>query len=137
MDTRQKIVSLESLSTILAEGEWVAVAGLFDPLTAAQAKRLAELAKNGAHASKLLAIVLESEGTLLPAEARAILVAALRDVNAVVIAQADRWRHKIPKSGSIRIVEDSEAEKIRSAEFARFVIQRQQSTANRTEPNSV
>ncbi len=137
MDTRQKIVSFENMSTVLAEGEWVAVAGLFDPLTAVQAKRLAEIAKNGAHAGRLLAIVLESEGTLLPAEARAILVAALRDVNAVVIAQPDRWRDKIPESGSIRIIEDSEGERIRSAEFARFVIQRQQSTVDRAERSSV
>lgn len=136
MDTRQKIVSLESLSTVLAEGEWVAVSGLFDPLTAVQAKRLAEIAKNGAHAGKLLAIVFESEGTLLPAGARAILVAALRDVNAVVIAQPDCWRDKIPPSGSIRIVEDSEGERIRSAEFAQFVINRQESTADSAERSS-
>lgn len=135
MDTREKILSVESLPAILAETEWIAIAGLFDPLTAVQANRLARLANNNGHSRKLLAVVLEGEGTLLPAQARAILVAALREVNAVVITASNRWRQNLSESGHLQIVEDMEGEKIRSAEFARFVIRRQRSAANSPERN--
>jgi hypothetical protein len=130
VDTREKIVSFESLPAVLAEAEWIAAAGLFDPLTAVQAKRLAALANNGGHSRKLLAIVLKDEGALLPAQARAILIAALREVSAVVIAEPDCWRQEVSKNSRLRIVEDSEGEKLRSAEFAQFIIQRQGSAAN-------
>lgn len=96
--------------------------GLFDPLTATQARRLNALRGSGC---KLAVIVLEGERTLLPAEARAALVAGLRAVSLVLIANSQEWRTVLPASQHIRVIEDAEGEAARSAEFIKFVIARQ------------
>ncbi len=119
MDTREKIVGRDSLAALLASGEWTVVAGLFDPLTLTQAHRLAKAADRG---QKILAAVIPDAGTLLPTQARAELVAGLRSVGAVVIATPEQ----ISMPG-VQIHEDSAAERERSAEFVRFVLQRQKS----------
>ena len=90
--------------------------GVIDPLTAAQAKRLC--------GHNLLAIVLDVPDTLLPAQARAELVAALRNVNAVLIAKPETWRSQLPKFCST-IVDDLEEDRNRTAEFVNFVLHRQ------------
>ncbi len=123
MDTRRKLVSLEGLASLLSTGEWIVVAGLFDPLTAVQARRLRELAQDG---RKLAAVVLKNPNTLLDADARAVLVASLRDVDAVSIAEPEEWRNMTPE-GNLRIIEDLSGEQERSAEFVRFVIARERS----------
>ncbi len=102
---------------------WVAVIGLFDPLTAVQACRLADIARNGRR--KLFAIVLETKDALLPANARAELLAALRDVDLVATAEPQRWQSALPEGADVQIVEDAEAETARSAEFVQFVLDRQ------------
>lgn len=121
MDTREKILPPRSLSQLLASGEWTLVAGFFDPLTEVQARRLAVLSQG----RKLLAIVLESEDTLLAANARAALIAGLREVDAVIIAPPDDWRSLIPRRPGIEIIEDEAGERARSAEFVQFVLRRQ------------
>ncbi len=98
--------------------------GLFDPLTATQAKRVSALRENG---RKLAALVLDDGQTLLPAYARATLVAGLRAVDLVVIAQSEEWRTALKTSEHIRVIEDQQGEKARSADFVRFVIERQKS----------
>ena len=103
---------------------WTVVPGLFDPLTAAQAKRISELTEDG---RKLAAIVLSGRQTLLPAEARAALVAGLRAVNLVAIAHDEEWHEALGTSEHLRIVEDPKGEMARSAEFVQFVIRRQKS----------
>ena len=122
MDTRSKILSLEALSDVLATGDWVAVVGLFDPLTAEQAERLARL-RGGWR--KLLAVVLRGEGALLAVEARAALIAGLREISAVIIADGQDWRRAISGNPRVEIVEDAEGERARSAEFVQFVLNRQ------------
>jgi len=124
VDTREKIVPLGELATHLTAGEWLAVAGLFDPLTAVQAKRLAGLANSG---RRLMAVVLSDSETLLAADARAALIASLRSVDLVAVARAGEWRSAIPQGTDLEIVEDLAAESGRSAEFVRFVLQRQAS----------
>ena len=114
MDTREKIVPLEELRGRMAGGEWRVIVGLFDPLTAGQAVRLADVA-NG---SELAAIVLDEPGTLLTAEARAALVAGLRRVQLVSIARREEWRGAL---GEAEIFEDP----ARSDEFVKFVLERQ------------
>ena len=89
MDTREKIVSLPQLPALLATGKWQAITGYFDPLTPAQIERLAAASHDG---RKLLAIVDPARNTLLPAEARAQLLASLRMVHAVVIASRSEWQ---------------------------------------------
>lgn len=121
MDTRGKIVGLSEVAERLRTGLWTVAPGLFDPLTATQAKRLHRLKEGGRH---LAAIVEEGGATLLASEARAALVAALRDVDLVCIADGE-WRALIAGSESIRIVEDPDGEAARSAEFIQFVVDRQ------------
>ena len=122
MDTRLKILSSDSVRAALATGEWLAVAGLFDPVTVHQARHLANLRSAG---RKLLAVVLDGADTLLPAQARAALLAGLREVDAVVIAQPERWRSLIPENSQVEILEDAGAERARSADFVQLVMRRQ------------
>jgi glycerol-3-phosphate cytidylyltransferase-like family protein len=73
LDTRKKI--LDSEATV--------VTGHFDPLTAAHAERLATLKQAG----RLLVVIITSPPeALLPARARAELVAGLAVVDRVIIA---------------------------------------------------
>jgi DNA-binding FrmR family transcriptional regulator len=118
LDTREKIVPLGDLTARLGDGKWLAVVGRFDPMTAAQAIRIEE---SGGQGRAILAVVEEGEDCLLPVEARAALVAALRSVELVVIAGATALK-AYPK---IEIVEDEEGERARSAEFVEFVRRRQ------------
>jgi hypothetical protein len=116
LDTREKIITAEQLGTLDGSAEWTTVVGLFDPLTAVQARRLC--------GRNVLAIVLDAPDTLLPTQARAELVAALRNVKAVLIAKPETWRSQLPKFCST-IVEDLEEERDRTAEFVNFVLHRQ------------
>ena len=121
MDTRSKIKPLKDLHSVLAGSKWAAIVGYFDPLTATQAKRFADAERDG---RKVLAIVLIAPDSLLPADARAALVAAVRSVSAVVIAESQQWRSAIPHD--IALLDDLEAEKKRSAEFIEFILKRQE-----------
>jgi hypothetical protein len=105
----------------MAAGEWLAVAGFFDPLTAEQARRIAAFETGG---RGLLAIVLDEPDTLLTAEARAALVAGLRTVRLVTVAKPGEWRGVIGQDARVEISEDDAGEQRRSAEFVRFVVER-------------
>ena len=74
LDTRQKIL----------DGEVVLVTGHFDPLTAEHARRLESLRKPG-HA--LVVVITSPAHPILPARARAELVAGLAAVDRVLIAE--------------------------------------------------
>jgi hypothetical protein len=121
MDTREKIATVDSVMRFAKNGKWLAVAGRFDPLTLVQAQRIAAISQPD---RKLLAVVLPAADTLLPAEARAALVAGLREVDAVVIANPN----EIAQPG-LPIDYDSGAEQKRSIEFVEFVLARQRTVA--------
>lgn len=110
------------MPALLRSGEWVVTVGDYDPLTAVQAERLTSLHPTG---GKLLAIVLEKDEALLAAPARAALVAALRVVDAVAVSQGENWRAAIASTSHVRIVEDAAAEERRSADFVRYILDRQ------------
>src|SRR6185312_1288260 len=61
----------------------------------------------------------------LTAVARAELVAALRGVNAVIVATPDTWRSAIPSDSDFVILDDLPAERRRSGEFVKFILERQ------------
>jgi len=122
VDTRDKIISLADVSTALANGEWVAVVSGFDPMTVFEAERLAELGKD----RKLLAVVLEEDGTLLEASARAALVAALRDVYAVTIASPQSWQAVLKQNPAMKVIEDPTADAARRNAFVEMVLTKQQ-----------
>jgi bifunctional ADP-heptose synthase (sugar kinase/adenylyltransferase) len=90
MDTRNKIVDLEAACDAARQARGAGksvklVAGHFDPLLAAHARRLREIADGEA---ALIVLIREPERPILPARARAELVAALRVVDYVVLAEA-------------------------------------------------
>ncbi len=111
-------MALRDLHTRLGKGRWIAVVGRFDPLTLAQAERVAKLSEDG---RSVLIVVEPGQDCLLPAEARAALVAALRVVQLVVIGQAD----ELPADPQMEMITDEEGERKRSAEFVRFIAERQ------------
>lgn len=79
MDTRTKIVSITDAARIAGSGATV-VSGHFDPLLASHAERLAELKQEGL---PLLILIAAPENPILPARARAELVAGLAVVDYV------------------------------------------------------
>lgn len=79
MDTRPKIVGVEEALRLAAAGATV-VRGYFDPLLASHAERLGELKRNG---TPLLVVIASPANPILPARARAELVAGLRAVDHV------------------------------------------------------
>jgi bifunctional ADP-heptose synthase (sugar kinase/adenylyltransferase) len=90
VDTRAKILDAEAAvaaaGAAMRAGKTVKlVAGTFDPLLAAHARRLREIAADGA---VLFAAIREPEAPLLAAQARAELVAALGVVDYVVLGDA-------------------------------------------------
>ena len=79
VDTRSKIIDAAQAASIAASGATV-VSGYFDPLVASHAERLASLKTDGA---KLLVLIATPDNAILPAAARAELVAGLRAVDYV------------------------------------------------------
>ena len=100
MDTRAKIIGRAAAERIAGGARLTVVTGYFDPLTAAHAVRLAEIA---ATAEALLIVVRTPERPLLPARARAELVAALSAVNHVVVEEGDpAWIAQLPSAQLVR-----------------------------------
>jgi hypothetical protein len=120
MDTREKIVAPDAAAGLLKNDAWTVVEGLFDPLTVAQAKRLAALCRDG---RKLLAVILPGDNPLLSADARSILIAALRVVDAVTIAGSAR-QIIASFNSELELIEDIDADAARSTEFVNFVLER-------------
>ena len=118
MDTREKIVQAEQLAAKLGSGEWHAIVGKFDPLTLAQAERLVQASNNG---KAVLAVVEPGTECLLPVEARAILVAALKSVRLVVVADG----RDLAKFPNVQLSRDDEGERRRSLAFVEHVRGRQ------------
>jgi bifunctional ADP-heptose synthase (sugar kinase/adenylyltransferase) len=79
VDTRQKIVDAAEAARIAASGATV-VSGYFDPMLASHAERLAGLKRAGA---TLLVLIATPQDPILPARARAELVAGLAVVDHV------------------------------------------------------
>lgn len=85
MDSRTKIVPAGEAARLVAAGAMV-VTGYFDPLLASHAERLRDLKRDGA---PLLVVIADPENPILPARARAELVAGLAVVDHVVEAVDD------------------------------------------------
>jgi bifunctional ADP-heptose synthase (sugar kinase/adenylyltransferase) len=79
LDTREKIVDATQAASIATSGA-IVVSGFFDPLLAGHAERLAALKPEGA---KLLVLIATPDNAILPAAARAALVASLQAVDYV------------------------------------------------------
>lgn len=109
MDTRSKIIGRDEARRAVAEGSLAVVTGYFDPLTAAHARRLEEIADG----ARLLVVVRTPPDPILPARARAELVAALVWVQAVVIEEGGaEWVAELPAARLAR-EEDADLERRR------------------------
>jgi hypothetical protein len=122
VDTREKIVHFEALPSVLSRGEWSAVTGFFDPLTLVQAERLSTIARHG---RRIAVIVVPGSETLLSSHARATLIAALRDVDAVAIAEPAQVKKLCSQLPNVHVHQDDEADRLRSTDFVVFVRTRQ------------
>jgi hypothetical protein len=119
LDTRKKIIPLERAKKMLDNGAWTVIVGLFDPLTALQARRI-----ETSGGAQTLIVVLESSDALLPADARCQLMAALRSVNLVVQATRHDWQAIAPHREDCQVIDDENEEKRRSQEFFELVASR-------------
>lgn len=89
MDTRTKIISPERVADLARSGAFV-VSGSFDPLVAGLAEQLAELKRKETQEGTPLVVLIRSVGNpILPASARAELVAALAAVDYVCDAECE------------------------------------------------
>lgn len=116
MDTRTKIVpSFETL-------EMKIVVGYFDPMHAGHVRRLHDMCNEG---ERVAVIIADPPEPILPAQARAELVAALDCVAAVVIAGPD-----IEKSLAEyrNVIDERPADAARSRAFAQHVLARYNAT---------
>lgn len=83
MDSRSKILPpRQAAERLAAWGDYTLVSGHFDPLLAAHARRLESVRSAGV---PLVVLVTDPERPLLPARARAELVAALGSVELVIL----------------------------------------------------
>jgi phosphopantetheine adenylyltransferase len=121
VDTRAKIIERAAAERIAGDGaRLTVVTGYFDPMTAAHAARLARIA---ATAVAVLVVVRTPERPLLPARARAELVAALRAVSHVVVEEGDpAWIAQLP---SAQLVREEAAGARRTRDLVARVHQRQ------------
>lgn len=94
--------------------------GLFDPLTALQARRIED-----SGGERTLLVVLEDSDTLLPADVRCCLVAALRSVDYVVPAGGSEWLSFASYNDKLHVIDDGAAEKRRSQDFIELIAARQ------------
>jgi hypothetical protein len=126
VNTQRKIQKLDGLRESLARDAWTVVVGRFDPMTCESADALEALAEPK---RKLMVVVQghvqRREGELLSAEARAVLVAALRSVDVVLVGDSDAWRHALVENTNIRLIEDAGVENSREQSFRDLVLSRQ------------
>lgn len=87
MDTRTKIIGADRLAELAAQGAQI-VSGHFDPLVASMAEHVAALKRDRPDAP-LAVLLRSSQDPILPAHARAELVAALAVVDYVCCEESD------------------------------------------------
>lgn len=108
------------MAPALERGGWSIVTGEFDPLTADVARQIAAAGKPE---MRLLVVIEKGSDPLFDASSRAVLLAGLRDVDAVTIEPPAEWRTTAANAGA-RIYEVTGAGAERR-EFERQVAARQ------------
>jgi hypothetical protein len=111
LDTRQKIVSLESIRFPVTK----LVVGYFDPLWADNVVRLNEISNGG----RITVVVADRADALLPLRARGELVAALSCVERVILCNGD-----VPQLPGVEILDEREADERRTRELSAHIIER-------------
>ena len=122
MDTRSKILTLAEAASL--PGPLAMVTGHFDILRAAHIHAL-EALRSSAAGARLLAVVLPAPDEILAQPARAELVAALRVIDYVVIADAAEARRLADSLQPVEIVRLEAADALRARELKGHVHRRQ------------
>jgi bifunctional ADP-heptose synthase (sugar kinase/adenylyltransferase) len=122
MDTRSKILTLAEAASLA--GPLAMVTGYFDVLRAAHIRDL-DRVRRREHGAKLLAVVLPAPGEILSQRARAELVAALRVIDYVVIADDAAARRLAHSLEPVEIVHLETADACRARELKEHVHRRQ------------
>ena len=130
MDTRTKILTwAEAVVTarrLRQEGRAVSLAtGWFDPVLAGHARRLEALRERSA---AVMVVVLDPPWPILPARARAELVAALRVVDYVVLPDAGRLEDLLTQLEAAEIVRGEVADEELTRDLIRHVHTRQRAS---------
>lgn len=111
---------MERAKELLESGTWTVIIGLFDPLTALQARRV-----EACGGDQTLIVVLEGPDALLPADDRCRLMAALRSVSFVAKAtRHERQAIAAHRRENLHVIDDENEEKRRSQDFFELVASR-------------
>ena len=124
MDTRSKIISVPEAQTSLADGNWLVIAGYFDPLTLSVAQRFHSLVEHGRQ-ERVLAVVLTGTDPLLSIEDRSNLTAALREVDAVLAMSESELEEFLASVPGIRFVFDEHEERRNTEAFTAALLAKQ------------
>jgi bifunctional ADP-heptose synthase (sugar kinase/adenylyltransferase) len=129
LDTRKKIVSLEQALTAIRERPgWVAVTGYFDPLTAEHSRRLREIRTRH---SGIVVFLSDPADPVLPARARAELLAALAMVDYVVLPQECASPASSLLDSGAPVLREEEADEARFKSLLRRVQERHKAALER------
>jgi glycerol-3-phosphate cytidylyltransferase-like family protein len=120
MDTRTKILSVTDACARLAGQPVTLVSGYFDVMRAAHVRDLQEI-----HAQTLVAVVRRDAAAILPARARAELVAALRMVDYVVIGEDRELDTLVSSIQPAQIVHMEDADLERAGQLKQHAQRRQ------------
>jgi bifunctional ADP-heptose synthase (sugar kinase/adenylyltransferase) len=119
LDTRQKILSPEEIP---ARDNLTVIAGHFDPMTAAHARRINELNRSD---RRIVVIVTDPPAPILPQRARAELVAALQAVDYVIAAMDNTCAEVIARLQPDEVIQEEAADLRRTQELIAHVRGRQ------------
>jgi glycerol-3-phosphate cytidylyltransferase-like family protein len=122
MDTRTKILSVTDACARLVGQAVTIVSGYFDVMRAAHVRDIQKI-----HAQTLLAVVRPHAGAILPAHARAELVAAVRMVDYVVIGDDRELDILVSSIQPAQIVHLEDADLERAGQLKQHAQRRQSS----------
>jgi len=127
LDTREKILTqaeaVETARRLRREGHPLKLAtGWFDPVLAGHARRLEAL---GDKSVRLMVVVADPDSPILPARARAELVAALRVVDYVVLPEEGCLEHLLTQLEAVEIARGEVADEELTRDLIRHVHTRQ------------
>jgi len=129
LDTRKKILTatqaVDTVRRLRAEGRSVRlVTGWFDPLIAAHARRLEQLREGTA---RVMVIVTDPFRPILPARARAELVAALSVVDFVLLSEEERLEELLARLEATEVLRGEAADETLTRQLIHHVQTRQRS----------
>jgi hypothetical protein len=123
VNTREKIKSWDELRPELERGSWLILTGEFDPLTPELAKAIEGCLTP---AARTLVVIQRGWNPLLDVNARAVLLAALRSVDAVAIDSGQDLHELAVSNARVHVVNGCDCGNRES--FERRVLSRQGQT---------